>query len=72
MSAEELTAFIDELLSISPAVGAALEGDGEPLLPDMDRAVVPRTLVLPLLGAQSRAYLEAWDACTLGSDPDQR
>jgi hypothetical protein len=38
----------------------------EALAHDMDRAVVPRDLVTPLLGTSSRAYLDAWDSFTLG------
>ena len=38
----------------------------EALAHDMDRSRVPRDLVEPLLGAQSRAYLRAWDEFTLG------
>jgi hypothetical protein len=126
VSTEEFTRFVEKLAAITPAIGDALEADGEqrtpdmempvlwmssvghavaavlPALPaatrvavldvveggmasgseplrtavatgllealahDMDRARVPRDLVAPLLGAQSRAYLDAWDTFTLG------
>ena len=126
MSADEFSRFMDGLSAITPAIGDALEADGEPRAPemempvlwmssvghavaatlptlspsaqravldavergmvsggellrtalatgllealalDMDRAVVPRDLVTPLLGTSSRAYLDAWDDFTLG------
>jgi hypothetical protein len=126
VSAEEFSRFMDGLSAITPAVGDALEADGEPRSPDMetpvlwmssvghavaatlptlspeaqravlgvvergmtsggellrtalatgllealahdmDRAVVSRELVAPLLGRRSRAYLDAWDDFTLG------
>lgn len=128
MSAEEFMRFTERLATITPAIGDALEADGEQRTPDMempvlwmsgvghavaaalpglpaasqravldlvedgmasgsellrtalatgllealandmDRARVPRDLVVPFLGAQSKAYLDAWDAFTLG-DP---
>jgi hypothetical protein len=50
-----------ELLRTAIATGLL-----EAIAHDVDRARVPRELVTPLLGPQSRAYLEAWDAFTLG------
>jgi hypothetical protein len=50
-----------ELLRTAIATGL-LEAIGH----DVDRARVPRELVTPLLGPRSRAYLEEWDAFTLG------
>lgn len=50
-----------ELLRAAIATGL-LEAIGH----DVDRARVPRELVTPLLGPRSRAYLEEWDAFTLG------
>ena len=50
-----------ELLRTTVATGLL-----EALTHDMDRAVVARSLVLPLLGVQSRAYLDAWDTYTRG------
>lgn len=131
MSDEELNRFMDALSAIAPAVGDALETDGEPRTPDMempvlwmssvghavsatlptlspeaqravldvvergmasggellrtalatgllealahdmDRAVIQRQLVTPLLGPSSRAYLEAWDDFTLGDSSSE-
>lgn len=50
-----------ELLRTAVATGLL-----EALAHDMDRSRVPRDLVEPLLGEQSRAYLTEWDAFTLG------
>jgi hypothetical protein len=50
-----------ELLRTALATGLL-----EALAHDMDRAVVSRDLVTPLLGTASRAYLDAWDSFTLG------
>ncbi len=51
-----------ELLRTALATGLL-----EALAHDMDRKVVSRGLVTPLLGPSSRAYLEAWDDFTLGA-----
>jgi len=126
VSTDEFSSFMDGLSAITPAIGDALEADGESSAPDMempvlwmssvghaiaatlptlspavqravldavergmasggellrtalatgllealahdmDRAVVPSELVIPLLGTRSRAYLDAWDDFTLG------
>jgi hypothetical protein len=50
-----------ELLRTALATGLL-----EALAHDMDRAVVPRDLVTPLLGTGSRAYLDAWERFTHG------
>jgi hypothetical protein len=50
-----------ELLRTALATGLL-----EALAHDMDRAVVPRDLVTPLLGTGARAYLNAWETFTLG------
>lgn len=50
-----------ELLRTAVATGLL-----EALANDMDRARGLRALVVPLLGAQSKAYLQAWDSFTLG------
>ena len=61
---EDQMASGSELLRTAVATGLL-----EALAHDMDRARVPRNLVLSLLGGQSRAYLDAWDAFTRGGPP---
>lgn len=58
---EDAMASGTDLLRTAVATGLL-----EALTNDMDRARVPRDLVEPLLGAQSRAYLDAWNSFTLG------
>jgi hypothetical protein len=53
-----------ELLRTAIATGLL-----EAIAHDVDRSRVPRELVTPLLGPRSRAYLDEWDAFTLGEPP---
>lgn len=71
MADDQQRAIFDEVESGMRSGGELLRtalatGLLEAIANDMDRGIVPRDLVATLLGAHSRAYLEAWDQFTLG------
>jgi hypothetical protein len=71
--APETARAVFDLLDEALASGSKLTGEAvatgllEALANDLDRGVVTRDQLAPLLGPHSRAYLRAWDEFTLGS-----